>query len=185
TISQRLLGTNEIILIHHTNCGMLTFTDDAVKRQIQEDTGIKPRFALEAFPDLDEDVRQSIARIQESPFIPNENVRGFVFDVSSGRLREDEQVVDLQPVGARADRKSTRLNSSHQIISYAVFSLKKKSEQHIHTFFCSLAASQLIARLPMLVGWLAEITDINGHRRLPTRRRHISSLHRLLIIPTI
>jgi len=102
TISQRLLGTNEIILIHHTDCGMLTFTDDAVKRQIEEDTGIKPRFALEAFSDLDEDVRQSIARIQESPFIPNKNVRGFVFDVSSGRLREVEQVVDLQPVGARA-----------------------------------------------------------------------------------
>src|SRR5881398_1242017 len=102
TISQRLLGTNEIILIHHTDCGMLTFTDDAVKRQIQEDTGIKPRFALEAFPDLDEDVRQSIARIQESPFIPNKNVRGFVFDVSSGRLREVDQVVELEPVGARA-----------------------------------------------------------------------------------
>ena len=102
TISQRLLGTNEIILIHHTDCGMLTFTDDAVKRQIQEETGIKPRFALEAFPDLDEDVRQSIARIQDSPFIPNKNVRGFVFDVSSGRLREVDQVVELEPVGARA-----------------------------------------------------------------------------------
>src|SRR6202022_4585922 len=67
TISQRLLGTREIILIHHTDCGMLTFTDNAVKRQIQDDTGIKPRFALEASPDLDADVRQSIARIRESP----------------------------------------------------------------------------------------------------------------------
>jgi carbonic anhydrase len=96
TISQRLLGTREIILIHHTDCGMLTFTDDAVKRQIQDDTGVKPRFALEAFPDLDEDVRQSIARIRESPFIPNKNIRGFVFDVGSGRLNEVSESADLR-----------------------------------------------------------------------------------------
>jgi carbonic anhydrase len=96
TISQRLLGTREIILIHHTDCGMLTFTDDAVKRQIQDDTGVKPRFALEAFPDLDEDVRQSIARIRESPFIPNKNIRGFVFDVGSGRLNEVTESVDVR-----------------------------------------------------------------------------------------
>jgi carbonic anhydrase len=96
TISQRLLGTREIILIHHTDCGMLTFTDDAVKRQIQDDTGIKPRFALEAFPDLDEDIRQSIARIRESPFIPNKNIRGFVFDVGTGRLNEVTESVDLR-----------------------------------------------------------------------------------------
>src|SRR3989440_8426980 len=103
TISQRLLGTNEIILIHHTDCGMLTFTDDAVKRQIQDDTGIRPRFALEAFPDLDEDVRQSIARIRESPFIPHKNVRGFVFDVGTGRLLEVTESVDLrQRAGASA-----------------------------------------------------------------------------------
>jgi carbonic anhydrase len=103
TISQRLLGTSEIILIHHTDCGMLTFTDDAVKRQIQDDTGIKPRFALEAFPDLDEDVRQSIARIRESPFIPNKNIRGFVFDVGSGRLNEVTESVDLlERAGASA-----------------------------------------------------------------------------------
>src|SRR2546421_7615592 len=103
TISQRLLGTNEIILIHHTDCGMLTFTDDAVKRQIQDDTGIKPRFALEAFPDLDEDVRQSIARIQANPFIPHKNVRGFVFDVGTGRLLEVTESVDLrQRAGASA-----------------------------------------------------------------------------------
>ncbi len=89
TISQRLLGTREVILIHHTDCGMLTFTDDEVKSQIQEDVGIKPEFALEAFPDLEEDVRQSIRRIKASPFIPNkDNVRGFVYEVESGRLRE-------------------------------------------------------------------------------------------------
>src|SRR6195256_3798091 len=96
TISQRLLGTREIILIHHTDCGMLTFNDDDVKRQIQDDTGIKPPFALEAFPDLDEDIRQSIARIRESPFIPHKNVRGFVFDVGSGRLNEVTESVDLR-----------------------------------------------------------------------------------------
>ena len=88
-ISQRLLGTEEIILIHHTDCGMLTFTDDEFKRSVQEDTGIKPEWAAEAFPDLDEDVRQSIARILASPFIPNkDSVRGFVYEVETGRLRE-------------------------------------------------------------------------------------------------
>ena len=89
TISQRLLGTNEIILIHHTGCGMLTFHDDDVKAQIEADTGIKPSFALEAFGDLDTDVRQSIARIKASPFIPNkDSIRGFVYEVETGRLRE-------------------------------------------------------------------------------------------------
>ena len=88
-ISQRLLGTSEIILIHHTDCGMLTFNDDAVKAQIKADTGIRPPFALEAFADVDEDVRQSIARVRASPFIPHRNnVRGFVYDVKTGRLRE-------------------------------------------------------------------------------------------------
>jgi carbonic anhydrase len=88
-ISQRLLGTREIILIHHTDCGMLTFTDDAFKRSIQEDTGIKPPWSAESFASLDEDVRQSIARIQASPFIPHkESVRGFVFDVATGKLNE-------------------------------------------------------------------------------------------------
>jgi len=95
-VSQRMGGTTEIILIHHTDCGMLTFSDDAVKRQIQEDTGMKPSFALEAFTDLDEDVLQSMARIRHSPFIPHKNVRGFVFDVSSGSLREVHRVVDLK-----------------------------------------------------------------------------------------
>ncbi len=87
-VSQRRSGTTEIILIHHTDCGMLTFSDDAVMREIQEDTGIKPGFALEAFTDVDEDVLQSMARIRQSPFLPHRNVRGFVFDVSTGRLRE-------------------------------------------------------------------------------------------------
>jgi carbonic anhydrase len=88
-ISQRLLGTQEIVLLHHTDCGMLTFSDDDFKRSIQEDTGIKPTWAVEAFPDLDEDVRQSIARIQASPFIPNkDSVRGFVYDVHTGAVRE-------------------------------------------------------------------------------------------------
>ena len=89
TISQRLLGTQEIILIHHTDCGMLTFTDDDFKASIQQDTGIKPEWAAEAFPDLDEDVRQSINRIKASPFIPHkDSVRGFVFDVATGKLSE-------------------------------------------------------------------------------------------------
>ena len=88
-ISQRLLGTEEIILIHHTDCGMLTFTDDDFKRSIQDETGIKPEWAAEAFPDLNEDVRQSIARIKASPFIPRTgSVRGFVFDVATGKLDE-------------------------------------------------------------------------------------------------
>ena len=87
-ISQRLLGTTEIILIHHTDCGMLTFRDDDVKDQIAADTGIRPPFALEAFPDVDDDVRQSIARIQASPFIPHKNVRGFVYEDDKGTLRE-------------------------------------------------------------------------------------------------
>jgi carbonic anhydrase len=88
-ISQRLLGTEEIILIHHTDCGMLTFTDDDFRKSIQDETGIKPPWAAEAFADLDADVRQSIARIQASPFIPHkDSVRGFVFDVATGRLTE-------------------------------------------------------------------------------------------------
>jgi carbonic anhydrase len=89
TISQRLLGTSEIILIHHTDCGMLTFTDDAFKASIEEETGITPPWSAKAFADLDEDVRQSIRRIKASPFIPHtDSVRGFVFDVATGRLNE-------------------------------------------------------------------------------------------------
>ncbi|MGH3147647.1 MAG: beta-class carbonic anhydrase [Rubrobacter sp.] len=88
-ISQRLLGTREIILIHHTDCGMLTFSDDELKQQIQDDVGVKPHFPMESFSDLEEDVRQSKARILASPFIPHKDaVRGFVYEVETGRLRE-------------------------------------------------------------------------------------------------
>jgi carbonic anhydrase len=88
-ISQRLLGTTEIILIHHTDCGMLTFTDDEFRAQIHADTGIKPTWAAEAFVDLDEDVRQNVARIKADPFIPvTDAIRGFVYDVKDGSLRE-------------------------------------------------------------------------------------------------
>jgi carbonic anhydrase len=88
-ISQRLLGTEEIVLIHHTDCGMLTFADDEVKAQIESETGIRPPFALEAFSDLEADVRQSIARIKASPFVPRKDgVRGFVYDVKEGSLTE-------------------------------------------------------------------------------------------------
>jgi len=88
-ISQRMLGTREIVLLHHTDCGMLTFSDDDFKRSLLDETGIKPAWAVEAFDDLDEDVRQSLARIQASPFIPHKDgVRGFVYDVHTGELRE-------------------------------------------------------------------------------------------------
>ncbi|MGW4329507.1 beta-class carbonic anhydrase [Nocardia sp. NPDC004573] len=88
-ISQRLLGTREIILIHHTDCGMLTFTDDDFKASIQRETGIKPEWAAEAFSDLETDVRQSIARVVASPFVPHkDSIRGFVFDVATGKLNE-------------------------------------------------------------------------------------------------
>ena len=89
TISQRLLGTREVILIHHTDCGMLTFSDDELKAQIHEEVGLKPHFSMESFSDLEEDVRQSIARIKASPFVPHkESVRGFVYEVETGGLRE-------------------------------------------------------------------------------------------------
>ncbi|MET3806283.1 carbonic anhydrase [Nakamurella sp. UYEF19] len=90
-ISQRLLGTEEIILIHHTDCGMLTFTDDAFKAGIAEEVGVKPPWSAESFSDLDTDVRQSLQRIRNSPYIPKKDkVRGFVFDVATGLLREVE-----------------------------------------------------------------------------------------------
>ena len=89
TISQRLLGTREVMLIHHTDCGMLSFTDDNLKQQIEDETGFKPTFAMETFKDLDTDVHQSIARIKASPYIPHkQEIRGFVYDVDSGHLRE-------------------------------------------------------------------------------------------------
>jgi carbonic anhydrase len=88
-ISQRLLGTREIVLVHHSECGMLSFNDEDFKRSIQDETGIKPPWSAESFTDLDEDVRQSIARIKASPFVPHKDaVRGFVFDVATGKLNE-------------------------------------------------------------------------------------------------
>jgi carbonic anhydrase len=88
-ISQRLLATEEIILVHHTDCGMLTFTDDEFRNSIQQETGIKPEWAAESFTDLETDVRQSIARIKASPFIPRkDSIRGFIYEVETGRLRE-------------------------------------------------------------------------------------------------
>jgi carbonic anhydrase len=91
-ISQRLLGTEEIILMHHTDCGMLTFNDEEFRRSLQDECGIKPSWTSEAFDDLEEDVRQSIARIKASPFIPNkDSVRGFVYEVETGRLREVQE----------------------------------------------------------------------------------------------
>lgn len=91
-ISQRLLGTREIVLVHHTRCGMATFTDDELKSAIEQDTGIRPPWATEAFTDLDSDVRQSIARLKASPFVPHKDaIRGLVFDVETGLLREVSQ----------------------------------------------------------------------------------------------
>jgi carbonic anhydrase len=88
-ISQRLLGTTEIVLIHHTDCGMVTFTDDEFKASIQAEVGVKPPWAAESFSDVDADVRQSIQRILLDPFIPvKDSVRGFVYEVESGKLRE-------------------------------------------------------------------------------------------------
>ena len=88
-ISQRLLGTDEIILIHHTDCGMLTFSDEELKTQIAEETGVRPHFAIETFSDLEADVHQSIARIKASPFVPKkDHIRGFVYEVETGKLRE-------------------------------------------------------------------------------------------------
>lgn len=88
-ISQRLLNTREIMIVHHTKCGMQSFHDDDVKADIEAETGVRPPFALEAFPELEGDVRQSMERIRVNPFIPHkEVVRGFVYDVDSGRLSE-------------------------------------------------------------------------------------------------
>ena len=90
-ISQRLLGTREIMVIHHTGCGMATFRDDDLKDAIEEETGLRPSFALEAFRELEQDVRQSMARIKASPFIPSKDgIRGFIYDVETGRLEKVE-----------------------------------------------------------------------------------------------
>lgn len=87
-ISQRLLGTEEIVLIHHTNCGMTTFDEGELKRQIEQEAGVAPDFPLGAFSDLEDNLRGSITSIRENPFIPNDRVRGFIYDVQTGRLRE-------------------------------------------------------------------------------------------------
>jgi carbonic anhydrase len=92
TISQRLLGTEEIMLIHHTDCGLLTFDGEDFKRALAEETGSEPEWSVGTFADLDDHVRESIALVRESPFIPNkESIRGFVYEVESGRLREVDQ----------------------------------------------------------------------------------------------
>jgi carbonic anhydrase len=88
-ISQHLLGTREIILLHHTDCGMLTFTDDVLADKLEAETGQRPDWKAHSFSDLDQDVRDSIAQIKDSPFVPHkESVRGFVYEVETGRLRE-------------------------------------------------------------------------------------------------
>ena len=88
-ISQRLLGTKEVMLIHHTDCGMLTFNDEDFRRQLHEETGVEPEWDAESFTDLEIDVRKGIARIRDSPFIPEKgSIRGFVYDVHTGRLDE-------------------------------------------------------------------------------------------------
>jgi carbonic anhydrase len=88
-ISQRQLGTREIVLVHHTDCGLLTIDEREFRAQLERETGAEPQWAVEAFDDLDDDVRESIARIEASPFIPHkERVRGFVYEVETGRLRE-------------------------------------------------------------------------------------------------
>ena len=94
-VSQRRLGTREVMLIHHTNCGMQTLTDDGFRAELQEATGLAPAFAIESFTDLDADVRQSILRVRRSPFLLHQDcVRGFVYDVDTHALRE--VVVDAE-----------------------------------------------------------------------------------------
>jgi carbonic anhydrase len=110
-ISQRLLGTKEIIVIHHTDCGMLTFTDDEFKRAIQDETGIKPSWAAESFGDLEEEVRQSMRRIEASPFVTkHESLRGFIFDVATGKL--NEVTLSTPQVGRQHDRSNSQVQSS-------------------------------------------------------------------------
>jgi carbonic anhydrase len=87
-ISQHMLGTEEIMLIHHTNCGLLTFTEDRFPEKLESETGVRPDWTTHAFTDLEEDLHKQMARIEESPFIPHKNVRAFVYEVESGRLLE-------------------------------------------------------------------------------------------------
>jgi carbonic anhydrase len=90
-ISQRRLGTREVMLIHHTDCGMQKLTDDGFRGELQEATGVAPAFAIESFADVDADVRQSILRVRRSAFLLHrDSVRGFVYDVDTHRLREVE-----------------------------------------------------------------------------------------------
>jgi len=90
-ISQRLLGTREVMLIHHSDCGMQKISDDGFRAELQEETGVSPSFAIESFKDLDADVRQSILRVRRSAFLPHRDaVRGFVYEIETGRLREVE-----------------------------------------------------------------------------------------------
>ena len=92
-ISQRLLGTEEIILIHHTDCGMLSFTDEELRRTLEEETGTRPTWEPGAFTDLADDIRRSVTRIKSSPFIPHTDaVRGFILDLATGRLEEVDGV---------------------------------------------------------------------------------------------
>jgi carbonic anhydrase len=96
-VSQRRLGTREVMLIHHTDCGLLKLTDDGFRAELQEASGVAPTFAIESFTDLDADVRQSILRVRRSPFLPHRDaVRGFVYDVATHRLREVEAESDAQ-----------------------------------------------------------------------------------------
>lgn len=89
TISQRLLGTREIVVIQHTGCGMMTFRDDDLKDEIEAETGLRPPFAMEAFRDLEANVRQSLRRIRACPFLPiRDQASGFIYDVKTGRLTE-------------------------------------------------------------------------------------------------
>jgi carbonic anhydrase len=89
SISQRRLGTREVVLVHHTDCGMQTVTDDGFREELREATGMAPSFAIESFGDVEADVRQSIARLRNSPFLLHrDGIRGFVYDVDTGRLRE-------------------------------------------------------------------------------------------------
>jgi carbonic anhydrase len=98
-VSQRRLGTREVMLIHHTDCGMQTLTDDGFRAELQQATGVAPAFAIESFTDLDADVRQSILRVRRSPFLAHrDRIRGFVYDVDTHRLRE---VVEAEPEAGR------------------------------------------------------------------------------------
>lgn len=88
-VSQNLLGTEEIVLLHHTDCGMATFTDEEFAARLEADTGRRPEWSAQTFSDVEQSVRDSIARLRGSPFIPNkDNIRGFVYDVKTGELRE-------------------------------------------------------------------------------------------------